>query len=69
MSAHGRPSVESLLTINQTAATLGIARSSVYRLLRDGQLNAVRVGERVRIEPHAIREYLTRHRLVVGRDA
>jgi excisionase family DNA binding protein len=68
MSAHRGSSqyeqerLERLLTIGEVARLLGISRGSVYSLLRQGELAPIRVGERARFEPAAIRAYLERHR-------
>jgi excisionase family DNA binding protein len=68
MSAHlqtpqyVRDRIEKLLTIADVAQVLGISRGSVYRLMRSGELPAIRVGERARFEPTDVRAYLERHR-------
>lgn len=38
--------VPSLLTPNETAATLRVSRSTVYRMIERGDLAAVRLGRR-----------------------
>jgi excisionase family DNA binding protein len=54
--------LEELLTIANVARLLGVSRWSVYVLMRAGELVPIRVGERARFEPAAIRAYLERHR-------
>jgi excisionase family DNA binding protein len=54
-----------LLTITETAEVLGVVRSTVFRLLADGQLPAVRVGHRRRIRQEDLAAYLERHREAV----
>jgi excisionase family DNA binding protein len=54
--------IEKLLTIADVARVLGISRASVYRLMRSGELSAIRVGKRARFEPTDVRAYLERHR-------
>ena len=54
--------MEPLLTINATAAFLGISRRQVYTLLERGELPHIRVGERTRFMPADLRDYLERHR-------
>jgi excisionase family DNA binding protein len=49
-----------LLTVNDVALTLAISRDSVYRLVRQGALNPVRVGERLRFRQSDIDAYLDR---------
>jgi excisionase family DNA binding protein len=54
--------LEPVLTINETAELLHVSRGKVYELIRAQELETVRVGERLRIEPGAIRELLERNR-------
>jgi excisionase family DNA binding protein len=54
--------LEPLLTIDATAAFLGISRRQVYTLLERRELPCVRVGERTRFLPEDLRAYLERHR-------
>lgn len=49
-----------LLSINECAAFLGVARSTVYELVKRGDLRAVRVGERWRFRPADVDDYLER---------
>lgn len=49
-----------LLTVNETAHTLGVARSTVFRLVRQGDLRSVRVGKRQRFQPSDLEAYLNR---------
>lgn len=51
-----------LLDVNGAAVVLNCDRSTVYRLLRDGELEAVRVGCRKRIRPEDIERYIERGR-------
>jgi len=41
----GRP----FLSVAETAALLGVSRSTTYRLLRDGRIPSIRVGGQLRI--------------------
>ena len=43
-----------LMTVDETAAFLRVSRRQVYRLLDSGELPAVRVGTRIRIDPDAL---------------
>lgn len=54
-----------LLTIDETAAFLGVARSTVFRLIRQGDLRPVRVGQRQRLRPEDLDVYLERSREAV----
>ena len=49
-----------LLNVNETAVYLNTSRWSVYKLVRDGHLRAVRVGERLRFKPDDVERYLDR---------
>jgi excisionase family DNA binding protein len=45
---------EPLMTVDETAAFLKVSRRQVYRLLDNGELPAVRVGTRIRVDPDAL---------------
>lgn len=47
-------------SVNEVAVFLGISRGTVYKLVRDGQLRAVRVGERLRFRDIDLERYLER---------
>jgi excisionase family DNA binding protein len=57
--ADARP--ESLLSVNELCAWLGCGRDLVYSLVRRGELEPLRVGERLRFEPTDVRAYLRRN--------
>jgi excisionase family DNA binding protein len=61
------PRLEPLLNIRGVATVLGISRDGVYKLMREGELEPIRVGARARFEPADVRAYLERKR--EGRDA
>jgi excisionase family DNA binding protein len=56
------PRLEPLLTIRDVATVLGISRESVYRLIRAGELEPIRVGHRARFTRGDLRDYLERQR-------
>ena len=56
----GSTRTDQLRTVNQVAAFLGISRWTVYKLVRDGDLRAVRVGERLRFRDGDLDAYLER---------
>ena len=60
MSAYAPERPTSLLTIAELAQLLGIGRTTVYRLVKTGELRAVRVGERLRFRPEDVNAYLER---------
>jgi excisionase family DNA binding protein len=51
-----------LLTAEQAAASLAICRTKVYELLRNGQLESIRIGTSRRIPTSALAEYVERIR-------
>jgi excisionase family DNA binding protein len=51
-----------LLTINETASLLTVGRSTVYRLIDQGELPAYKIGGCVRVNEEDIHLYLKRHK-------
>ena len=51
-----------LLTAEQAAASLAICRTKLYELLRNGQLESIRIGTSRRIPTSALAEYVERIR-------
>ena len=54
------PAPEGLLSVNELACQFGISRWTVYRMVRSGDIKAVRVGERIRFRPADVDAYLER---------
>ena len=54
----GTVPVTFLLTAEETAQALRISRTSVYELIRTGQLASVRIGRRRRIPVAAVEQYV-----------
>ena len=50
-------------SINDAAKALGIGRTSIYQLIRDGRLDAVKLGRRTLVKTESIR------RLIDGEQA
>ncbi|CAN5349129.1 hypothetical protein BH20ACT13_BH20ACT13_25870 [soil metagenome] len=48
------------ISVNDTAAVLGISRATVYRLIQSGDLRPVRVGRRLRFRLEELDAYLER---------
>ena len=51
-----------VLGVNEAARVLGIERATLYRLLRAGGLESVRVGKRQTFRPEDLDAYLERGR-------
>jgi excisionase family DNA binding protein len=49
-----------LLTVEEAARRLSISRTTMYALLKDGQLDSVRIGRLRRITPEALTAYTAR---------
>jgi len=52
-----------LLSVNELATYLGVTRSTVYRLVREGELQSVKVGRRKKFRPEDIDAYLEQGKL------
>jgi excisionase family DNA binding protein len=50
--------LEPLLSIDDVARLLRVSESSVYRLVRSGDLTRVKVGGRTLFEPKAVRAFI-----------
>jgi excisionase family DNA binding protein len=50
-----------LLRVGQVAALMSVSPMTVYRMIRAGELPAVRIGRAYRVESAAVRVYLDRH--------
>jgi excisionase family DNA binding protein len=58
-----RPAIEPpidrmLLTVEESAAVLGIGRSLMFELIGSGTIETVRVGRLRRVQPEALRRYV-----------
>ncbi len=49
---------ERLLTVTEVAAELRVSNMTVYRLIRRGQLSALRVGKNYRVRQRDLEAYL-----------
>lgn len=50
---------EPLLTVGEVAGVMRVSNMTVYRLIKSGQLAAIRVGKNYRIRSSDIDRYLT----------
>ncbi|MGH2811906.1 MAG: helix-turn-helix domain-containing protein [Actinomycetota bacterium] len=46
------------MTVSEVARLMRVSNMTVYRLIRSGQLNAVRVGNRYRVREADVHKYL-----------
>ncbi len=57
--AKRRPFVgDRLLTVGEVAATMRVSNMTVYRLIKAGQMPAIRVGKNYRIRESDVNKYL-----------
>jgi excisionase family DNA binding protein len=50
---------EPLLTVGEVAAVMRVSNMTVYRLIKSGQLAAVRVGKNYRLRHNDVERYLS----------
>jgi len=48
------------LTVNEVANILRVSNMTVYRLVKSGQIAAIRVGKNYRIKESDVNDYLSR---------
>ncbi len=65
----GRDFGEPLLTVGEVAGMMRVSNMTVYRLIKSGQLAAVRVGKNYRIRESDIDRYLTERSVRVEEQA
>jgi excisionase family DNA binding protein len=55
----GSPGNGHLLTVGEVAAVLRVSNMTVYRLIKGGDLPALRIGKNYRIRQHDLDAYLS----------
>ena len=50
---------DSLLTVGEVAGLMRVSNMTVYRLIKSGQLRAIRVGKNYRLRRREVENYLT----------
>ena len=60
---------EPLLTVGEVAELMRVSNMTVYRLIKSGQLAAVRVGKNYRIRRSDVSRYLDERAVRTGGDA
>ena len=53
-----------LMTVSEVAKLLRVNRNFVYKLINDGELEAVRVGS-IKVKREALNQYVEQQRIVV----
>jgi len=56
--ARRSPDITRLLTVAEVASVMRVSRMTVYRLIRRGQLKAIRVGRNYRVREDDLNSYL-----------
>ena len=46
-----------LFSVNETASALGLGRGTVWKMIREGKLRAVRIGNRVLVPQSVLEEF------------
>ncbi|HZK35933.1 MAG TPA: helix-turn-helix domain-containing protein [Aeromicrobium sp.] len=54
------------LTVAEVAALMRVSKMTVYRLVHNGELEAVRVGRSFRVPEHAVETYLSKSYFQAG---
>jgi excisionase family DNA binding protein len=64
----GRDFGEPLLTVGEVAQIMRVSNMTVYRLIKSGQLSAVRVGKNYRIRRSDVTKYFTERAVRVDEE-
>jgi excisionase family DNA binding protein len=59
---------EPLLTVGEVARVMRVSNMTVYRLIKSGQLAAIRVGKNYRIRRKDVERYLTDRAVHIDED-
>lgn len=55
---YSQQEIPAIMDVPQLGAFLGIGRNGAYALIRSGQVQALRIGRKIRIPRHALLNYL-----------
>ena len=58
-----------LLTVGEVADTMRVSNMTVYRMIKAGQLAAIRVGKNYRIRESDVQRYLVERSVIVESEA
>ena len=50
--------LKSLLSVNDVVAELGVCRTMVFRLFKDGSLKTLKIGRRTLVRPDDLRAFI-----------
>jgi excisionase family DNA binding protein len=64
----GRDLGDALLTVGEVAGIMRVSNMTVYRLIKSGQLSALRVGKNYRIRQKDVDRYLTERAVHIEED-
>jgi excisionase family DNA binding protein len=64
----GRDFGEPLLTVGEVAQIMRVSNMTVYRLIKSGQLSAVRVGKNYRIRRSDVNKYFSERAVRVDEE-
>ena len=59
---------DSLLTVGEVAQIMRVSNMTVYRLIKAGQISAIRVGKNYRIRGRDVERYLSERAVQVEED-
>ena len=62
MPKRERLSTQHLLSIHEVAEFLNTSEKTIYRLIDNGELRAIRIGGMWRIDPADLQDFIRRHR-------
>ncbi|MFD3572227.1 helix-turn-helix domain-containing protein [Streptomyces sp. NPDC058667] len=68
MTGDGPLSEVKFLTVQETAEALRVSKMTVYRLVHDGVLPAIRTGRSFRVPEQAVHDYLQKTRTDLNRS-
>ena len=57
--------MDGMIDVRQAARQLAVSVSTVRRLVRAGDIAALRVGRQLRIEPHDLETYINTNQVIV----
>lgn len=58
MSFYTPEEIPPIMTVPEVASFLGVGRNRTYDLIRSGQLEALRIGRKIKIPRHALFQFL-----------